>query len=167
MLKVGTWWRSLSVQVSVMEDYRGDSRAFIIKAEGIALLSVCPGVTFVRELPFASLLVGRGQQFIWFHPCSTECGRQEGFKLLLLSQVMSVLSKARPNSWWGNRHVCLVKMQVIKQKGGRNIFSWLCEENLLYKWIIVCRRSDTDNENLLLFSSDGVFSSHTPRPLIY
>lgn len=95
MLKVGTCWRSLSVQVSVMEDYRGDSRAFIIKAEGIALLSVCPGVTFVRELPFASLLVGRGQQFI----CSTECGRQEGFKLLLLSQVMSVLSKARPNSW--------------------------------------------------------------------
>lgn len=167
MLKVGTCWRSLSVQVSVMEDYRGDSRAFIIKAEGIALLSVCPGVTFVRELPFASLLVGRGQQFIWFHPCSTECGRQEGFKLLLLSQVMSVLSKARPNSWWGNRHICLVKMQVIKQKGGRNIFSWLCEENLLYKWIIVCRRSDTDNENLLLFSSDGVFSSHTPRPLIY
>ena len=163
MLKVGTCWRSLSEQVSVMEDYRGDSRAFIIKAEGIALLSVCPGVTFVRELPFASLLVGRGQQFI----CSTECGRQEGFKLLLLSQVMSVLSKARPNSWWGNRHVCLVKMQVIKQKGGRNIFSWLCEENLLYKWIIVCRRSDTDNENLLLFSSDGVFSSHTPRPLIY
>jgi len=167
MLKVGTCWRSLSVQVSVMEDYRGDSRAFIIKAEGIALLSVCPGVTFVRELPFASLLVGRGQQFIWFHPCSMECGKQEGFKLLLLSQVMSVLSKARPNSWWGNRHVCLVKMQVIKQKGGRNIFSWLCEENLLYKWIIVCRRSDTDNENLLLFSSDGVFSSHTPRPLIY
>lgn len=167
MLKVGTCWRSLSLQVSVMEDYRGDSRAFIIKAEGIALLSVCPGVTFVRELPFASLLVGRGQQFIWFHPCSMECGKQEGFKLLLLSQVMSVLSKARPNSWWGNRHVCLVKMQVIKQKGGRNIFSWLCEENLLYKWIIVCRRSDTDNENLLLFSSDGVFSSHTPRPLIY
>lgn len=167
MLKVGTCWRSLSVQVSVMEDYRGDSRAFIIKAEGIALLSVCPGVTFVRELPFASLLVGRGQQFIWFHPCSMECGKQEGFKLLLLSQVMSVLSKARPNSWWGNRHVCLVKMQVIKQKGGRNIFSWLCEENLLYKWIIVCRRSDTDNENLLLFSSDGVFSSHTPRSLIY
>lgn len=167
MLKVGTCWRSLSVQVSVMEDYRGDSRAFIIKAEGIALLSVCPGVTFVRELPFASLLVGRGQQFIWFHPCSMECGKQEGFKLLLLSQVMSVLSKARPNSWWGNRHVCLVKMQVIKQKGGRNIFSWLCEENLLYKWIIVCRRSDTDNENLLLFSSDGVFPSHTPRPLIH
>lgn len=99
MLKVGTCWRSLSVQVSVMEDYRGDSRAFIIKAEGIALLSVCPGVTFVRELPFASLLVGRGQQFIWFHPCSMECGKQEGFKLLLLSQVMSVLSKARPNSW--------------------------------------------------------------------
>ncbi len=74
---------------TVRRDYRGDSKALIIKVEGFAL-SLCPAVTFMRELPFASLLAGRGQQFVWFHPCM-KGGQARNFRTIL-----AVLGNACP-----------------------------------------------------------------------
>lgn len=105
------------MQLSVRGDYRGDSKVLIIKVEGFTL-SFCPAVTFMRELPFASLLAGRGQQFVCFYPY-TKWGADK--KLLygsgcprqcLSSAKLDLVPAEAPGC------PCLVRMQVIKQKCG-------------------------------------------------
>lgn len=107
------------MQLSVRGDYRGDSKALIMKVEGIAL-SLCPAVTFMRELPFASLLAGRGQQFVWFHPCM-----KKGTDKKLPYHSRQCLSSAKLDLLPGEATgcACLVRMQMVKQNCGRVAYS--------------------------------------------
>jgi len=106
------------VQLSVRGDYRGDSKALITKAEGFAL-SLCPAVTFVRELPFASRLAGRGQQLVWFHPCVKQGAEKKPQYRSGCSR--QCLSSAKPDLMPGKAtgRARLARVPVIKQKCGR------------------------------------------------